>query len=153
MAGGVVARPALLSACWARYNRHMGKQDGQTWLEQAQHDLAAARESSAAGRFEWTCFQSQQAAEKALQGFLLLAGRSHQRVHSVSELLKECVRLDPEFEQLRPSAGLDLYYASTRYPDAVGGGAPSHVFDKDAAEKRLSLASSLIEFVMRSVES
>ncbi len=131
----------------------MGKQDGQAWLEQAQYDLNAARASLAAGQFEWACFQCQQAAEKALKGFLLMAGRSHQRVHSVSGLLDECVRLDPLFEQLRPSVELDRYYASTRYPDAVGGGAPHRAFDKDVAEKCLSLASSLIEFVTRSSES
>ncbi len=96
---------------------------------------------------------SRTAAEKALKGFLLMAGRSHQRLHAVSELLDECVRLDPGFERLRPSVELDLYYVTTRYPDAVGGGAPYRAFDKDVAERCLSLASSLIEFVMRSIES
>lgn len=131
----------------------MGKQDGQAWLEQAQRDLKVARDNLGLANYEVVCFLSQQAAEKALKGFLLMAGRSHQRVHSVSGLLKECALLDPQFEQLRPSVELDLYYVSTRYPDAVGGGAPYHVFGKDVAEKCLSLASSLIEFVVRSSES
>jgi HEPN domain-containing protein len=131
----------------------MGKQDGHAWVEQAQRDLKVARDNVGLGNYELVCFLSQQAAGKALKGFLLLAGRSHQPIHSVSELLKECAQLDPRFEQLRPSAGLDLYYISTRYPDAVGGGAPYHVFDKDAAEKCLSLASSSIEFVTKSIES
>ncbi len=131
----------------------MGKQDGQAWFEQARHDLNATRASIAAGHFDWACFQSQQASVKALKGLLLMAGRSHQRAHAVSKLLDECVRLDPGFERLRPSVELDLYYVTTRYPDAVGGGAPYHVFNKNVAERCLSLASSLIEFVTRSSES
>ena len=131
----------------------MGRRDGEVWLEQARHDLAAAQDSHAAGHHEWACFQSQQAAEKALKGFLLMAGRSHQRIHAVSELLDECVALAPEFERLRPCAELDLYYIGTRYPDALAGGPPFRSFSKEMAERCLSLASSLIEFVTRSAES
>jgi HEPN domain-containing protein len=94
----------------------MGRQDAQARLEQAKHDLAAGRDSLAAGHFEWACFQSQQGAGKALKAYLLMAGRSHQRIHAVTELLDECVRLDPEFERIRPSVELDQYYVSTRYP-------------------------------------
>ncbi len=83
----------------------------------------------------------------------MLAGRSQPRTHSISELLDEGVALDPQFEQVRAAAELDLYYVSTRYPDAVGGGAPYRAFNKEMAEKCLSLGSSLIEFVTRSIES
>jgi HEPN domain-containing protein len=38
----------------------------ERWLAQARWDLKAARDSAAAGNFEWACFQAQQAAEKAL---------------------------------------------------------------------------------------
>jgi HEPN domain-containing protein len=131
----------------------MGRQDAQAWLEQARHDLAAARDSLAAGHFEWACFQSQQGAEKALKAYLLMAGRSHQRIHAVTELLDECVRLDPEFERIRPSIELDQYYVSARYPDALAGGPPYRSFTQQTAERCLSLASSLIEFVARSIAS
>ncbi len=131
----------------------MGKIDGQSWLEQAQQDLEAARASAAAGHFEWACFQAQQAAEKALKGFLLMAGREHQRTHSVTQLLDECTRLEPLFGQLRPAAELDLYYVSTRYPDALAGGPPHRAFSRDMASKCLSLGSSLIEFVTRLTSS
>ena len=131
----------------------MGSRDAQAWLEQAEHDLAAARDSLAAGHFEWVCFQSQQAAEKALKAYLLTAGRSHQRTHAVTELLDECVRIEPEFERIRPSMELDQYYVSTRYPDALAGGPPYRAFTQRTAERCLSLASSLIEFVTRSITS
>jgi HEPN domain-containing protein len=37
----------------------------RTRWEQAEADLAAARDSAAASHHEWCCFQSQQAGEKA----------------------------------------------------------------------------------------
>ncbi len=122
-------------------------------MEQAARDLKVARDNLTLENFETVCFLSQQSAEKALKGFLLLAGRSHQRIHSVTELLEECVQLDPAFERLRPVVELDVYYTSTRYPDALVGGAPYHSFTKDMAERCLSLASSTIAFVTRSKES
>jgi HEPN domain-containing protein len=35
------------------------------WLAQAERDLDQARDSQAAGRYEWACFAAQQAGEKA----------------------------------------------------------------------------------------
>jgi HEPN domain-containing protein len=131
----------------------MARHDGEAWLEQAARDLKVAADNLAMDNFETVCFLSQQSAEKALKGFLLLAGRSHQRIHSVTELLEECVRLDSTFESLRPVVELDVYYTSTRYPDALVGGAPYHSFTKEMAERCLSLASSTIEFVRKSSAS
>jgi len=43
----------------------------ENWIEQAKCDLAAARNSSKSKNFDWACFQSQQAAEKALKACYL----------------------------------------------------------------------------------
>ena len=40
------------------------------WLEQAKWDLKAAKDSLKAENYEWSCFQSQQAAEKSLKAYL-----------------------------------------------------------------------------------
>jgi HEPN domain-containing protein len=45
--------------------------DARRWLQQAQADLGAARNSLAAGNHEWAAFQSQQAGEKALKSLWL----------------------------------------------------------------------------------
>jgi len=40
-------------------------------LDQADKDLKATTDSEKSGHYEWVCFQSQQAAEKALKSLLL----------------------------------------------------------------------------------
>jgi HEPN domain-containing protein len=42
----------------------------ERWLEQAEADLDAAQDSLKSNHFEWSCFQAQQAAKKALKTFL-----------------------------------------------------------------------------------
>lgn len=41
------------------------------WLNQAMRDLEQAEDSKSAGRHEWACFASQQAAEKAIKALHL----------------------------------------------------------------------------------
>ena len=128
----------------------MGEGTAARWFEQAKQDLVAARDSATAGHFEWACFQSQQAAEKALKGYLLGAGRPHPITHSVKALLAECEELDPGFREMRSAGELDRHYVTTRYPDALPDDIPANHFDAEAAERCLSLASSVIAFVTRS---
>jgi HEPN domain-containing protein len=45
------------------------------WLAQAVRDLDQARDSKAAGRHEWACFASHQAAENALKALHLHLGQ------------------------------------------------------------------------------
>ncbi len=127
----------------------MGEEIAARWFEQARWDLKAAGDSKALGNYEWACFQAQQAAEKALKATILAAGAAHPTTHSVRILVAECERLDPRFAELRPAAELDQFYAPTRYPDALPGDVPHAYYAEEAAERCLSLASSVIEFVTR----
>jgi HEPN domain-containing protein len=45
------------------------------WVAQAVRDLDQARDSKVAGRHEWACFASHQAAEKALKALHLHTGQ------------------------------------------------------------------------------
>jgi HEPN domain-containing protein len=47
----------------------------------------------------------------------------------------------------KASKSLDKYYIPTRYPDALPGIIPSEAFDKDDAEKAISLAEKIINFI------
>jgi len=131
----------------------MREETAARWFEQAKWDLKSAEDSKAAGNYEWACFQSQQAVEKALKAVILAAGAAHPTTHSVRILLAECERLVPNFAELRPAAELDQFYAPTRYPDALPGDVPHDYYTEEAAERCLSLASSVIAFVTRSSES
>lgn len=45
------------------------------WLNQAIRDLGQAKDSYAAGRYQWVCFSAQQAAEKAVKALHLHLGQ------------------------------------------------------------------------------
>ena len=73
--------------------------EGQRWLAQAENDLAFAALASREGYFAQACFNSQQAAEKALKAFLYSRGAEQVFGHSVADLAAECAELDPLPEQ------------------------------------------------------
>ncbi|MFM7435359.1 MAG: HEPN domain-containing protein [Vulcanococcus sp.] len=100
-------------------------------VRQARADGRAAQVLADAEEWSHSCFQAQQAAEKALKA--LLADRDQDlRSHSLTALLRELGGDAP----LRWSAQarlLDKLYAPTRYPDALGEMAPMDVFGADDA--------------------
>ncbi len=131
----------------------MHKAEARRWLEQAEWDLKAGRDSRAAGNHEWACFQAQQSAEKALKSFLFAAGKTRMITHSVRQLLVACEALDPACGELRPAAELDQYYVPTRYPNGLPDDVPHDHYTAEAAERCLSLATSVLAFVKRSSAS
>ena len=58
------------------------------WMEQAQGDLVHARHDLQHGFYDWACFSSQQAAEKAAKAALQRIG-GEAWGHSVADLLRE----------------------------------------------------------------
>lgn len=131
----------------------MGEETAARWLEQARWDLKSAEDSRAAGNHEWACFQAQQAAEKALKAVLLAAGVARPFGQSIRILLTECERVAPGFAAIRAAAELDQFYVPTRYPDGLPGDVPHEYYTEEAAQKCISLASSVIAFVTRLSES
>jgi len=68
--------------------------------------------------------------------------------HSVAELCHDAQSFDREFNQIESvSKSLDKYYIPTRYPNALPGSIPSEAFDKDDAEKAISMAEKVIDFI------
>jgi HEPN domain-containing protein len=118
----------------------------RTWLEQAEADLCAAEDSTAAGHHEWSCFQAQQAGEKALKAFLYDRGRTSVLTHSLRRLVRECAKLDPAFAELDDAARLlDQYYIPTRYPNGLDEEtAPAAYYDQKDADRCLSSARSIL---------
>ena len=124
------------------------KNEAQRWLEQAKHDLNAARDSIKSGHLEWTCFQSQQAAEKALKAFLFLKRQNHIIVHSINGLLRLCEQVGLDTTQIQNAQILDTYYIPARYPNGVPYGAIPHtVFSEIQAKQAIELAGSVIDAV------
>jgi HEPN domain-containing protein len=127
----------------------------RTWLQQAEADLRAAEDSARAGHHEWSCFQAQQAGEKALKAFLYLHGRTSVITHSLRRLLVECCAVDAGFSTLDDAARLlDQYYIPTRYPNGLDEEiAPAAYYDEKDSDRCLQCARSILARVQPSFSS
>jgi HEPN domain-containing protein len=89
------------------------------WLERAEEDLTLARLALGNPELTWgVCFHSQQAAEKALKGYLAWLGadpipRSH-NLFLLAATIADLGGAPPAAEHLRQ---LNAYSAGVRYPD------------------------------------
>ena len=127
------------------------EEEAARWLRQAEHDLDAAKITAAAGSFDWTCFQSQQSAEKALKALLYRQGYRKILTHSVFELILEAERAGFGVGQFgREAKQLDSVYISARYPNGIAGSmTPSEYYGKEDAEECLKSAGSILREVRR----
>jgi len=122
-------------------------EEGLRWFRQAKKDLDDAQFTYEGGRFNLTCFLSQQAAEKALKAYLYSLGEELVLGHSVAKLLNEASGHNPAFRALKKVSGLDKYYIPTRYPNGLPGGVPYEAFDEVDADRAMELASELVCYV------
>ncbi|MBO3800319.1 MAG: HEPN domain-containing protein [Candidatus Brockarchaeota archaeon] len=116
------------------------------WMKQAERDLENAKYEMKGGFYEWACFLSQQAAEKAIKAVF-------QRLnmeafgHSVYGLL---VKLPEKYtvgrELLEKAMELDKAYIPTRYPNSIPEGAPFEVYTEGEAKRLISHAEEIIGF-------
>jgi len=112
------------------------------WLRQAERDLEKAKRDLAEGYFEWACFASQQAAEKAVKALLQFMG-VEERGHSVG-LLAEDAGLPEELVELAKE--LDHHYIPPRYPNAFASGTPSDHYTKKMAEEAVKNAEKILHY-------
>ena len=127
----------------------------QRWLGQAEKDLESAQDSSKARHYEWACFQSQQAAEKALKAFLYSKGLRAILTHSIRELVLDCSKYQSDFSNLVNQAKvLDTYYISTRYPNGlVGNEIPAQYYSEEDATQCINYAGLILRTVKRFTSS
>jgi HEPN domain-containing protein len=93
--------------------------DAQAWLAKADRDLkAAAHELTAVPPFTAEAvFHAQQAAEKAMKGFLAWHDVPFRRTHDLAEIGHQCASLDLSLEPLlKRAASLTQYAWKFRYP-------------------------------------
>ncbi len=90
------------------------------WFEIASTDLRTAKhlyETMYPKPFEIICYHCQQAAEKALKGYLVDQGIDPERIHDLSKLCEKCVSCDPAFNSICDACSKLTSYATTaRYP-------------------------------------
>ena len=114
----------------------------ENWIEQAKSDLAAARNSLKSKNFDWACFQSQQAAEKALKAVYLKKFSTLKKVHDLLFLTRE---LNLPENLLTSCIKLNRVYIETRYP-SPDEEIPSKLFGNSEAETAITLAERIIQW-------
>jgi HEPN domain-containing protein len=123
------------------------KMSTDNWLDFALDDLDAAEILLNERKYNMTCFHSQQAAEKALKGFLVHNKVVTPRTHNLVELINLCNKIDNSFTSFLPKmATLNQFYAPTRYPDAAIGVSPTGLPNKETAEKALNYAQEIVAY-------
>lgn len=116
------------------------------WLAQAIRDLEKANMDLKWEYYEWACFTSQQAAEKAVKALFQYI-HADAWGHSVSKLLKELPGGIVVLEELIEEAILlDRFYIPTRYPNGFDLGIPKDYFTRSDAEDACKAAEKIIEF-------
>ncbi len=92
----------------------------QAWLIKAQHDLASAQRLASGDDplLDTAIYHCQQAAEKAVKGFLVYRDKRFEKTHDLAVLSLETVPFTPDFASLGNQASRLTRYATLfRYPD------------------------------------
>ncbi len=116
------------------------------WIYEAERDLEHSKHDRDSGFYNWSCFSSQQAAEKALKAVFKKMG-AEAWGHSVAGLLSELgarVQIPPDL--MDACQELDKAYIPTRYPDALPMGSPSKLYNRKEAERLIEDGEKVIEF-------
>ena len=123
------------------------KEDSIRWLRQAKADIKAAQDSAKNNNYEWACFQSQQAAEKALKALWYFYS-SDPWGHSVTRLIQEFPQSEIKKSLnslLNKAKELDKLYIPTRYPNGLPDLTPSEVYTEKEASKAIESSKIIIK--------
>jgi HEPN domain-containing protein len=115
------------------------------WLDEANGDLEHARSDIQGGFYNWACFSSQQAAEKAIKAVFQKMG-AEAWGHSVADLLKELAKKHEISEKLFHGAlELDKAYIPTRYPNAHPSGSPRSRYTIEEGRRLIGYAERIVK--------
>ena len=119
----------------------------RAWLLQARNDLDFAQNALDSQFYSQTCFISQQVAEKTLKALAYYRGDRYVTGHSLVDLVRLVEDTYPQLSEHLPAMRrLNIYYVSTRYPDALAGSVPADCFDREQAEEAVGFAAELVAF-------
>ena len=120
------------------------------WLLQSQYDLKASQTSLENKYYEWSCYQSVQAVEKALKSVIIHAGWRSPMTHKLGVLLSMCNRANDTFRSVKFNfRKIEAYTFITRYPFIYPGQnvAPHDLINEHDAKTCLDIATSMINKV------
>ena len=119
------------------------------WLDQAEGDLKAARDLCDTGNYAWSCFASQQSAEKSLKAILesLAIPSIGRNLLPLASTVSEKIKVPDSVKSA--CKRLNRFYIPTRYPNAFPSGAPVHMYDKEDAVQALKDAEEVFNFAKK----
>ncbi|MBI4311082.1 MAG: HEPN domain-containing protein [Chloroflexi bacterium] len=145
-AGAVRSSPLCYTKAYPIRNAYVATRY-KDWLRQAEHDLEQAEDSRKAGRHEWACFASHQAAEmaiKALHDFWGQQSWGHTLMRLLTDLPQDLGVSGDLVDKVRV---LDTFYIPTRYTDAHPEGAPFERYGALQSKEAVQYAREVIAFV------
>jgi HEPN domain-containing protein len=117
------------------------------WLTKALHDLQTASITAGAadGPLDTAIYHCQQAAEKALKGWLTAMSVSFEKTHDVRRLIRQAGVISPQFTRLSEAAEvLTPYVSAFRYPGVTDQSMPT----RQEFEAALQHAQGIYDFVL-----
>ncbi len=116
------------------------------WFRQAEADLSHANNALEDGDYEWSCFATHQAAEKALKAVFLKLGMDAWG-HTLTVLVGNLpASVQPPAKLLSYAKVLDKHYIPTRYPNGFESGAPTDFYTQEEAENAIQYAKEILKF-------
>ena len=121
-------------------------QDHDPWLNLAQEDLKVAQLLLPEELFAPIAYHCQQAAEKALKGYLVHKRQPIVKTHELGKLLEICLKFDRDFDKIYEAARfLNPFATKFRYPSEFD------IPDLDEAKLALKYAKSILNFISKKV--
>ena len=117
----------------------------KNWLIKASHDLAVSKKLKSDDEpfYDVAIYHCQQAAEKAMKGFLVLHDIEFPKTHDIRLLVQMAISINPEFAKYEDSADLLTPYATEfRYPGEVME--PTN----EEMEEGVKKAEEIVDFVI-----
>jgi HEPN domain-containing protein len=118
----------------------------RAWMIKARNDLLAARQigSLPDGPLDTAIYHCQQAAEKAIKGFLAFRDHRLERSHDIEHLVELASAYEPKFKLHEDAAIILTPYATAyRYPGESAALEPS----RDEFNEAVELAAGILAFV------
>jgi len=122
------------------------------WYRQAEADLDHARHALKDGDYDWSCFASQQASEKAIKA--VFQKRSMDAWgHTLTVLignLRSVVEVPDNL--IQGARVLDKHYIPSRYPNGFDSGAPIDFYTKEESQNAVRIAEDILEFCRHQID-
>lgn len=121
----------------------------KNWIIKAKHDLFAAKKIGEEEEYlDVAIYHCQQAAEKALKGFLTLHDLAFSKTHDIRLLVQLATKANPEFHNFEDTADFLTPYATEfRYPGEIMN--PS----KGEFLEALTKAEEILKFIINLLPS